>query len=264
MILKKYALKLGKTLGAIAFWVALWFIIARIVDLELIIPSPLSVLSSLWRLLRTADFWISTSFSFARVIVGVGISFVIGCAMACLCWRSKILNALFSPLLSIIKSTPVASFIIIAWLWFDTSALPIFISSLIVIPIITANLSQGIASVDREMIEVARVYRLPLFKRLFKLYIPSVAPYFLAACKSSLGMAWKASVAAELIVLSKNSIGREIYNSKLMLETSDVFAWTVVIIVLSIVAEKLLVLLLNYIGRAARLFPKEGETYAEA
>lgn len=261
--MKKTALKLCRYLGAIAFWVAVWFVIAGIVGLELIVPSPLSVLSALWNLVRSADFWLSTASSLLRVAVGVGISLVIGCAAAYLIWRSKILNTLLSPLLSIIKSTPVASFIVIAWLWFDTSALPIFISSLIVIPIITANVSQGIASVDNDLLEVANVYKLSVFKRLFKLYVPSVAPYFLAACKASLGMAWKASVAAELIVLCKNSIGREIYDSKLMLETADVFAWTVVIIILSIVAEKLLILLLKYIGRAAKLLPPKGEINAE-
>ena len=261
--MKKFALKFIKNSGAIIFWVIVWFLIAKIVDLDLIVPSPDAVLTSLWRLIRTSDFWISTSFSLIRVTIGVGVSFIIGCTMAYFIWRSKILNALLSPLLSIIKATPVASFIVIAWLWFDTSALPIFISSLIVIPIIAANISQGIASVDNDLIEVAKAYKFNFSKKLFRLYIPSIAPYFLAASKASLGMAWKASVAAELIVLSKNSIGREIYDSKLMLETADVFAWTLVIIALSIIVEKLFVLLLNHIGRTARLLPQGGEIYAE-
>ena len=122
---------------------------------------------------------------------------------------------------------------------------------------------QGISSVDKELIDVASVYKLPLGKRLFKLYIPSIAPYFIAACKASLGMAWKASVAAEMIVLSKSSIGKAIYESKIALEASSVFAWTVVIIILSIVIEKGLLALLNTVGRSARFLPRGGETYAE-
>ena len=261
--MKKHALRLGKAIGAIAFWVAVWFIIAKAVDLDLIIPSPLSVVKALWQLVRTVSFWISTATSLMRVIVGILISFAIGSVIAYLCWRSKTINTLLSPILSIIKATPVASFIIIAWIWFDTAQLPIFIASLIVIPIITANLTQGFSSIDKDLVEVANVYQLPFSKKLLRLYIPSVAPFFLAACRASLGMAWKASVAAELIVLSKNSIGREMYNSKLMLETSHVFAWTIVVIILSIIVEKLIVSLLGYLGQTLKLLPKKGEPYAE-
>ena len=261
--MKKITLKLGKIAASVAFWIAVWFVISYSVDHEIIVPSPLSVAVSLWHIIFSGNFWISSASSLARIILGVGISIIIGCFAAYVIWRSKILNTLLSPVLSIIKATPVASFIIIAWLWFDTSVLPIFISSLIVIPIITANVSQGLLAVDNELAEVSKLYKLSPIKRLFKLYIPSIAPYFLAACKASLGMACKASVAAELIVLSKNSIGKEIYDSKLMLETADVFAWTVVIILLSIIVEKFLMLSLNYIGRKTKLLPQKGETYAE-
>lgn len=261
--MKKYAVAVGKGAAAIAFWVAVWFIIARIVDLDIIVPSPYSVWKAFCQIAITKDFWLSTVVSFFRVICGVGISFLIGCATAYFIWRSKVMNTLLSPLLSIIKATPVASFIIIAWIWFDTSLLPIFIASLIVIPIITSNVLQGISSVDKELVEVAEVYKFSIFKKLFRLYIPSVAPYFIAACRASLGMAWKASVAAEMIVLSKNSIGREIYETKLYsMDAAPVFAWTIVIIILSIAIEKLLILLINSVGQALKVLPK-GEKNAE-
>ncbi|MBQ8848808.1 MAG: ABC transporter permease subunit [Clostridia bacterium] len=261
--MKKIAVTAGKSIAAIAFWVAVWFIIAKIIDVELIVPTPFAVWRALCEIIVTEEFWISCAMSFLRVLFGIGISFIVGCGIAYLTWRSKILNSLLSPLLSIIKATPVASFIIIAWIWFDTSLLPIFIASLIVIPIITSNVLQGISSVDKDLKEVAKIYRFSVFKRLFRLYIPSIAPYFLAACRSSLGMAWKASVAAEMIVLSQNSIGKEIYNTKLYsMEAAPVFAWTIVVIILSIVIEKLLLLSLNAIGRAAKILPK-GEKYAE-
>ena len=261
--MKKYAVAAGKGAAAIVFWVIVWFVIAKAVNVDIIVPSPYSVWKAFCQLIVTEDFWLSTAVSFFRVICGVGISFLIGCIAAYLIWRSKIMNTLLSPLLSIIKATPVASFIIIAWIWFDTSLLPIFIASLIVIPIITSNVLQGISSVNKDLVEVAKVYKFSIFKKLLRLYVPSVAPYFIAACKSSLGMAWKASVAAEMIVLSKNSIGREIYETKLYsMEAAPVFAWTIVIIILSIVIEKLIILLLNSAGRALKVLPK-GEKNAK-
>lgn len=260
--MKKLAYSAGKSTLAIVFWIGVWFVIAKIVDVELIVPTPLLVVRSLWTLIKTSDFWISTSFSFLRVAVGVILSLAVGCLTAFLTWRSKTVDTLLSPLLSIIKATPVASFIIIAWIWFDTSLLPIFISSLIVIPIITSNVKQGFLSIDKELVDVTRVYKLSFGKKLFKLYIPSVTPYFIAACKASLGMAWKASVAAEMIVLSKNSIGKEIYESKLSLEAAPVFAWTIVIIVLSIVIEKAFMYLINRATRKTIILQK-GDIYAE-
>ncbi len=137
-----------------------------------------------------------------------------------------------------------------------------FIASLIVIPVITANVTEGIKNVDKQLIEVANVYHLSTPKKLFKLYIPSIAPYFLAACKSSFGMAWKASVAAELIVVARDSIGKEIYLSKQNFESADVFAWTVVVIILSILFEKISFLLFNKLGSILKVTPK-GEQNAQ-
>ena len=108
-----------------------------------------------------------------------------------------------------------------------------------------ANVGEGIRSVNKGLIEVAKVYKLSPAKKLFKLYIPSVLPYFVAACRSSLGMAWKASVAAEVLAPSRNSIGEELYLSKTWLDSPSVFAWTLVTIVLSVIIEKLVILLLD-------------------
>ncbi len=213
-------------------------------------------------MITTSEFWIPTLLSLLRVICGVAISVFIGCIWAFLISRSKVVNTLASPLLSVIKATPVASFIIIAWMWFDTAYLPAFIASLIVIPIMVSNVLQGINAIDRELLEVARVYKLSPLKRLYRLYIPSVAPYFFAACRSSLGMAWKASIAAEMIVYTKNSVGVEIYNAKNDFESANVFAWTIVVIILSILIEKLFVLMFKRLGSSFKVVPKE-EAYAE-
>ena len=260
--MKKIAIKFGKIAAAIGFWIFVWYLISKAVGIELILPSPYSVFLALVDLVKTSIFWTSTALSFLRVLGGIMISLVIGCGLAYLMSHSKIINTLFSPILAIIKATPVASFIIIAWLWINTSVLPVFISSLIVIPIITANVSEGISSIDKDLYEVASLYRFSPFKKLFKLYIPSIAPFFIAACRSSLGMAWKASVAAELIVISKNSIGREMFYAKQGLETATVFAWTVVVIILSIVFEYFTMIALNKLGNRLSVIRK-GETYVE-
>ena len=260
--MKKFAIKTGKSALAIAFWVTVWLIIALIVNEKLIVPTPWAVLQAFGDIIKTGDFWLSASISFVRVILGVAVSFIIGCIFAYFIARSKMMDTLLSPLLSIVKATPVASFIVIAWVWFDTSYLPVFISSLIVVPIITSNILQGITAIDQELAEVATVYKFSPLKKLRRLYVPSIAPYFLAACRSSLGMAWKASIAAEMIVMSKNSIGKEIYLAKNDFETAPVFAWTIVVIILSVIIEKSIILIFNKLGRSLRVMPK-GDTYVK-
>lgn len=261
--MKKFAINLAKNTGAVIFWIAVWFLAAKIVAYrvgggsELIVPMPNSVFKEMLNLTVSPEFWQITAASLLRVLIGLVISLLLGCIIAYLMSASKTLNTLIYPLMSAIKATPIASFIMIAYLWFTNSSdLPIFITALIVIPIISANVSEGISSVNKELIDVTRLYRFTPSKKLFRLYIPSIAPYFLAACKSSLGMAWKASVAAETLAITQNSIGRELYLSKQGLESARVFAWTLVTIVLSIIIEKAVILLLNKAGRKLRFLPK--------
>ena len=138
----------------------------------------------------------------------------------------------------LIKSTPVASFIILALVWLTGQWVPVFISFLMVLPVVYSNVFQGLREVDPKLLEMAKVYGMNRQKRVMKIYIPSVLPYMMAACRTALGLSWKAGVAAEVIGVTKNSIGRQLYYSKIYLETADLFAWTAVVIIMSIALEK--------------------------
>ncbi len=242
------------------FWLLIWAAVSFWQDSELLFPSPLSVLRALGRLCITREFWLSALTSLWRVLAGILISFALGTLLAVLTEKSKIANAILAPLLGVIKATPVASFIILALLWITRTALPIFITALIVIPIVWSNVSEGIRSVDSSLIEVTRVYGFTARERLFKLYVPSVAPFFMASCKSSLGMAWKAGISAEVLSTPQNAIGTELYFSKTYLETPDLFAWTLVVIILSVIIEKLLVRALGVLGQKMRVLRRESKT----
>lgn len=267
--LKKAAITLGKILFAAAFWLFVWYLVSSRIGIDLIFPSPEAVFRELGLLITNQseslirygveyNFWFITLLSLLRVIWGVLISIILGTLLAYLTSVSRILNVLITPALSAIKATPVASFIILAMLWFEKTDLPVFITALIVIPIVWANVSEGIKAVDPRLREVAKIYRFSLFKRLFRLYVPSVAPYFLAACQSSLGMAWKAGVAAEILAVPEIAIGSELFFSKQYMYPETLFAWTLIVIVLSLIIEKLFVFLLKRIGRRLHLMPKGG------
>ncbi len=234
------AKRIGIGLAVAAFWVALWWGVAALVDQTLLIPTPWQVLTVLWQVIRTALFWKTVAISLLRMLGGFAAAVAAGVLMAVLTARSSLLRALFSPLLHVVRAAPVASFIILALVWIVTDAVPTFISFLMVFPIVWANVETGLQRISPELKEVASVYRLSRRRVLTVLVIPSVAPYFHAACTSGLGFAWKSAVAAEVICRPELSIGRQLQAAKLSLETPEVFAWTTVVVLLSMLLEWLL------------------------
>ena len=146
---------------------------------------------------------------------------------------SKVIRVLLETPLAVVKATPVPSFIILALIWIKSGMVPVFISFLMVLPTVCLNVAQGLGQVDSGLAEMLHIYRISLLKRVGLLYIPSLVPYVMAAVKSGLALAWKAGVSAEVIGRTAESIGRQLYESKLYLETERLFAYTVAVILLS-------------------------------
>ena len=238
-----------KNLIVLVFWLAVWQALVMMVDNPLLLPSIPTVLKRIFELICSGQFWLITATSLGRILLGVVCAVVLGLALAVATSRSSLLRALFSPLLTVIKSTPVASFIILLILWVGRDILPSVIVVLMALPVVWSNVNTGIAETDIRLIEMARVFRFPLWRRLRRIYIPSVMPHFLAACHSCLGLAWKAGVAAEVLTVPAVSIGKMLYESKLYWETQDLFAWTAVVIICSLIIEKVLIASIAALGR---------------
>ena len=250
---KKTVIKIISAIASVLFWISVWAVVSYRVGNEFLLPDPNLTVKRLFELASDKEFWIIAQSSLLRILTGILAALLLGTLGAMVSSALSFADSLFSPLLTVIKATPIASFIILAYLWIKPSTLPIFITALIVLPIVWSNVSSGIRSVDAGLLDVAKVYKFSLPKKFSRIYIPSVLPYFLAACRSSLGMAWKAGIAAEVIVPSENSIGREIYFAKNYFETSDLFAWTLTVIILSIIIEKLLMFGISILSKKLRI-----------
>jgi len=233
--------KLAATLLVLSFWLAVWFLIAIIVNKEILVASPLQVAERLGDLLPNPDFQKSVAFSVIRIFLGFLAGVVVSILLSLLTSFSKIARALLEPLLHVIKSTPIASFILLTLVWLDRQILPSFIAFLMVLPILWANITTGIKETPKSLIEVADVFGANEKQKIGIVYIPSAMPYFLAGCRSCLGLAWKAGVAAEVLCTPRDSIGKLLFESKIYYDTTGIFAHTLVIIVLSIVIEKLVI-----------------------
>ena len=184
---------------SVAFWIGVWALLALRVGNDFLLPDPGRTLEALWQLMQEKEFWISAAVSLLRILRGILWGASLGILLGVMMHASGTLRALFSPLLAVIKSTPIASVIILLLLWMKRDDLPVLITVLIVLPTVSANISQGLGSTDRDLKAVAKLYGFSLTKKLTKLYLPTVMPYFFAACRSALGMAWKAGIAAEVL-----------------------------------------------------------------
>lgn len=242
-----------KKTAAVIFLIVIWQLAAYLVSNALLLPSPIVVAGRLFELCLTAHFWQSVGFSLARIALGIIIAVALGVSFGFASAASPVFDALVKPMLSVVKATPVASFIMLALLWIDRSLLPAFIAVLIVLPVVVTNVASGIKSTDKKLVQVATVYRFSLSKKLRYLYLPSVYPYFLSACRASLGLAWKAGIAAEVLAVPALSIGKMIYESKLYLETVDLFAWTAAVVILSVVMDVAFEKLMRILSKERRV-----------
>ncbi|NLV50576.1 MAG: ABC transporter permease subunit [Clostridiales bacterium] len=230
---------------AIAFALGLWQLISYLVGQRLLIVSPVEVLLRLGTIWMEPGFWRTVFFSFTRIISGFLIALITGFFLALLSGKFRFFEMMLRPFVVTIKSVPVASFIIISLIWLSARELSIFISFLMVFPVVYMNVLQGIKIVDRKLVEMAKVFDVGWNRSLLRVYMPSIKPFLISACGVGFGMSWKAGVAAEVIGIPKGSIGERLYEAKIYLNTSDLFAWTVVIVLISVVFEKLFLRLLR-------------------
>lgn len=232
---------------AVAFWILVWEALARSMKSDLIICSPTTALRRLCELLPTKGFLSAIAFSSARILAGFFAALFSGIVLAAVSSRSRIIKTLLEPITSVIKATPVASFIILALIWFGSRSLSMFISFLMVFPVIYLNVLKGIESTDRKLIEMAAVFRFGPVKKLLYIYFPQVLPFLTSGCSAALGLCWKSGIAAEVIGIPSGSVGEKLYQAKLYFETGDLLAWTAVIIIISTVFERLFMLMLRLI-----------------
>ena len=232
--------KIGKKLLIIFIWLGIWQILSAIVGLDVLFPSPADTFNELKNLAVTTDFWKSVLFSVVRISLGFIAGTIAGILTGAVSSFVKGFSEFLSPVVSIIKATPVASFIILAVIWLETGNIPSFATALIVFPFVYSNIKTGFEETDLMLIEMSDAFRVSFRKKLLKLYIPSVKPYFISAATTAMGLAWKAGIAAEVICNPTMSIGNGIYESKVYFEPPVMFAWTAVVVILSIILEKIM------------------------
>lgn len=243
---------------AILFWIFVWMIASHIKNEKLVLPYPYDTFKSFLYIISTKEFYIGFVYTILRALVGFTISTILGIIIGFLCGLSNIFYELFLPLITTIKSTPIISIVFILILTFGTNKSPIFVNFLISFPIIWSNVVEGIKNVDTQLLQMAKVYKIKKWRIIYSIYLPSINPYLKAALLSSLGIGWKATITAEALSQPKFAIGTNLLNAKMYIETSEVFAWTISIIIFSYLLEKIL----KFMGKKLLYWRKK--TYGSA
>lgn len=222
----------------VLFWLILWQILSIWINKPIYLVGPVETGQALLRLVDSSSFWRAVWGSLARIGAGFGLAAVMGVLVGSLAHFVPLVKDLLSPVVSLMKTVPVASFVILALIWAGAEQLALVISFVVVFPMIYLNTMAGLASTDPQLLEMAQVFRVRRWDRLWQIYRPALAPYLLSACQVALGMSWKSGIAAEVIGTPEFSIGENLYMAKVFFSTDELFAWTAVVIVLSFLFEK--------------------------
>ncbi|MBR3796712.1 MAG: ABC transporter permease subunit [Clostridia bacterium] len=223
--------------GVLVFYLLLWSIAARVIDQPLLLPAPHAVLKKLLELLPQAAFYQTVLGTLTRTLLSYLLGIAAAVLLGALSCRFAAAELLISPLLSTIRATPVTSFIVIALVWLSSPRVPVLTGFLMTLPVVYAALVQAVRAIDPKLLEMARLYAFGPAKTLRHIYIPAALPAVVSSCLAAIGLCWKAVVAAEVIGVPKLAVGSRIYEAKIYLETDSLLAWTLTIILLSVLLE---------------------------
>ncbi len=246
--MKVFSTKTEKRLISIlsaAVFIVIWKLVSLRIGTDIILPPPERVFLRLAVIIQSAAFRQAVGATALRTLYGLFISFVLGFSAGIACGSSGRIDAFLSPMISLARTAPVMSVILLAMIWFRTDLVPVFVGVLMIFPIITANVRQGVKQVDPKLLELGRAYRLTRYEVLREITIPSVVPFVLAGLRSGIGIAWKVVIAAEVLSQPVRAIGTGLQFSQASLETADVIAWTAAAVILSWLSESALDMLIK-------------------
>ena len=217
-----------------------WYLLALALGKEYILPTPAKTAQDLLLIVSSASFWPAVLTTIGRGLLGFLVSLGLGIVLGLAAGFSKLINWLLQPWVTVIRSTPVMSVIILAIIWFESNMVPVVVTVLMLFPIIYGNVVAGIKNVNQELLEMARMYKVKPRRIVSELYLPSILPYLVAGASTAMGIAWKVIIAAEILSQPTRAIGTDLMIAKINFATAQVFAWTVVVIAISFLFEYML------------------------
>ncbi len=233
----------------VALLIAIWYAMAAIVNMKLIMPTPYDTLKEMLRVFGSAKFYVALFGSAYRAVISFTISFVFAVAFALLSNAYSVFERLFYPLIVIVRATPTMSVIFLCLIWFSSKISPIIVSVTIILPTLYSAVTSAVKSCDDKIIEMSKVYKVPRAVMVKNYYLPHITGTVFDDTVSALSLNVKLIVAAEALAQTSKGLGVLMQIAKLNLETATLFAYTAGAVILSFLFELLL--------KAIRLVVKE-------
>ncbi|MCR4901188.1 MAG: ABC transporter permease subunit [Treponema sp.] len=230
---------------SVVFIFILWIVLARLVNASLILPGPAAVFKAMGALLKKPDFFRAFGWTFGRVVFSFVLSVLIGTLLGVLCGLSSFARLFFELPLAIIRATPVVAFILIALFWFKSGTVPVFVSVLMTLPIMTTAVFNGFYKTDEKLLGMAQTFNFTKRQIFRYIQLPSLIPFFMNGMVSSFGLTWKVIAAGEVLSLPKNAAGTMLQRAQVHLETPTVIAITIILVTVSFIIERLFMLLVT-------------------
>ena len=229
-----------RTILIVLIWLVIWQVLAVIVNNSILLSGPVETVKALVSLGSEPSFYISVGKTVVKILAGFLIGMFLGSIISLLSYRYVIVREFFSPFVSVIKSIPIVSFIIIALIWAGSSNVTIIVSSVISFPIFYKNLLEGLLVTDPKMLDLAKVFEMKTSKKIKYIYLPSLSPHIRSAVSLAIGMAFRGGITAEVVGQPVRSIGNGLYRAKINLATSEMLAWTLVAVLAAFLIERLI------------------------
>ncbi len=226
------------SLASVIFMLLVWKLLSMHFDSDFVIPSPEKTLLATLKLFTDASFLSIAGSTVARGLTGFIISLVLGIGTGIVTGINPYVDAFLRPVLVTIRSIPVISIILLALIWFNPGSVPVFIGLLTMFPFITTNVSDGIKSIDRDLVDMAAFYRVSRERIVRELYIPAIMPFIVSGASSALGIGWRAIIIGEVLSQPEYGIGTMMQTAQTFLNIDAVIAWTIIAVLISYGFEK--------------------------
>ena len=226
-------------------WICVWAIVALCVNNQIFFAGPVETVKAFFGFFIMKEFYLAVAGSFLRIAIGFMTGFAVACLLAYCSFRWTWVEDFCAPLMTLIKTVPVASFVVLLLIWWGSQPLSAIISFLVVLPQMYISTLEGLKNADKQLLEMAHVFVLPKRTFFYYIYREALVPFWNSSVKVALGMCWKAGIAAELIGVPTGSIGENMYLTKVYIDVPGLFAWTIVVVLLSICMEKIVLFLMQ-------------------
>lgn len=225
---------------SIAFIALSWEFVARKINLPAIFPSLEELFRQLFLLFGTKSFYIDLLSTLYRGLAGLFIAFICSFALGTLAAFSVFWKTFFQPIIAILRSVPVISFVLLALLWFSPPKLPIFIALITTFPILFQNISTALNQTDIRLVELAKVFGKNPVSRFFTIYLPASKELIYDGLSTAMGFGWRAVIIGEVLAQPIHGIGTGMKEAQAFIQIPKLMAWTIIAIAISYLFDILL------------------------